>query len=163
MPLVPLQTHYRHHLSLVSVRSLSCWPLPSGCDHPPNPSKSLPIKSISLWFTKKDAVGSHVKGFTEVQIKDTCNPSLVLWASHSISGGCSCLREARVWFHQYTSLSDSHSFSVQYHSKEMKRKQKRKEKKKQISFSCQIINSIMTAVLMSRRWIFFCLSCSLKS
>ena len=53
----------------------------------PYPLNSPPIKSISLQFRKKDVVGNHVKGLTEIQMDDIHSSSLVHSGSHFITEG----------------------------------------------------------------------------
>lgn len=126
-------SHYRPlgdttcHRCLWGVWAVDHYPLDMTLHVIPYQFKSLPIKSISLWFTKKDDVGSHVKGFTEVQINDTCNPcplskSLCFWWLLLSQGGQGLIPPIYLlfWFSLLNHLTSSHS-------NQKKRKKKRQK------------------------------------
>lgn len=81
---MPTRTPERHHLSVMSIKTLSCWSLMDATVQPLSyPSKNPLIKFTSLQFGEKD-VGDRVKGFTEVEINYIWNLSLVHQCSLSI-------------------------------------------------------------------------------
>lgn len=76
-----------HHLLLVSIWTLAV----TLCTRPPSPvpypANNPSVKSTSLQFRGKNIGPDCIKGLTEVQVDDICNPSLVHWCSHSIVEG----------------------------------------------------------------------------